>query len=108
MTKRESETVTTYISLEWYDGPLLEIARVDFSDRDAMIQVCSLCTVHPEETDPSSSLRGAVSGEAPWERATIRLTRSDLLKMLDLIDGKPIEDFHDEMRHYPLPPSNQL
>jgi hypothetical protein len=88
------EIVGEYIALDWYDGPLLEIARVDFADGDRLVQVCSLCTVHPEEKPPSDRLRAVVSGEDPWARAVIRLSRADLLKMLDLVDGKPITDAH--------------
>jgi len=39
--------------------------------------------------------RGAVHGEYPWTRATIRLSREDLVRMLDLIDGKPVKGFND-------------
>lgn len=69
------ETVSSYIALEWYDGPLLEIASVDFEDGERMVQVCSLCTVRELETPPSDKLRGTVSGTYPWERAVVRFTR---------------------------------
>lgn len=87
--------VGKYISLDWYDGPLLEVASVDFPDRDRMVQVCALCTTTPIEAPPTERLRGTINGEHPWERATLRLTREDLQKMLDLIDGKSIKGFHD-------------
>lgn len=96
------ETISDYIALDWYDGPLVEIARVDFPEPrvagvpDAMIHVCSLCTVHELEQPPSGPLRAMVSGDEPWTRSVIRLTRSDLQKMLDLLDGKPVKGFHDE------------
>lgn len=96
----DRETVSEYIALSWYDGPLLEIARVDFAEPrsdgipDALIQVCSLCTVRPEEAPPSAPLRGAVSGEYPWTRAIIRLGREDLQAMMDLLDGKPVKDYN--------------
>lgn len=93
---KEPETIGTYIALDWYDGPLLEIARVDFADADRMIQVCSLCTVTPEERPPSDRLRGTASGEEPWTRTVIRLSRGDLCKMIDLIDGKPVRGYLDE------------
>lgn len=38
------ESVGDYIALDWYDGPLLEIARVDFDDGSRMVQVCTLCS----------------------------------------------------------------
>jgi hypothetical protein len=67
------ETVSDYITLDWYDGPLLEIARVDFADHDCMVQVCSLCAVHKIEQPPSERLRGTISGDEPWTR-TIEMT----------------------------------
>lgn len=89
------ETVGPYIALEWYDGPLLEIARVDFDDRDRMVQVCSLCTVHDVETVPGERIRGTVSGEHPWTRSVVRLTREDLQAMMDLLDGRPVRAWND-------------
>lgn len=95
MTDSPRETVSDYIALDWYDGPLLEIARVDFADRDRMVQVCSLCDVHEIEQPPSERLRGTISGKEPWTRTVIRLTRDDLQAMLDLLDDKPVRGFHD-------------
>ncbi len=92
MDKHE-ETIGDYIALEWYDGPLLEIARVDFPGGHVLVQVCALCTVHPEETPPSARLRGTVSGNHPWTRAVIRLSRDDLRAMLDLAEGRPVTDW---------------
>lgn len=88
-----NETIGDYVALDWYDGPLLEIARVDFDDGDRLVQVCSLCNVSPEEKPPSERLRGVVSGDEPWTRATIRLSRDNLQAMLDMIDGKPVKGF---------------
>lgn len=68
-----SEVVGTYVALDWYDGPLVEIAPVVLADGDRMVQVRSLCL-----------------GDDPWQQAMIRLTREDLRKMLDMIDGKPV------------------
>jgi hypothetical protein len=93
MTNDIHETVSDYIALDWYDGPLLEIARVDFADGDRMVQVCSLC--HEIEQPPSERLRGTISGEEPWTRTVLRLTRDDLQAMLDLLDGKPVKGVHD-------------
>jgi len=90
MSATVCETVGPYIALDWYDGPLLEIASVDFEDV-RLIQVCTLCTVHDDEQPPSERLRGTMSGKDPWTRATIRLTRDDLIKMLDLADGKAVK-----------------
>jgi len=95
MTGRPRATVSDYIALDWYDGPLLEIACVNFADRDRMMQVRSLCTVHEIEQPPSERLRGTISGKEPWTRTVIRLKRDDLQAMLDLLDGKPVKGFHD-------------
>jgi hypothetical protein len=61
-----------------------------------MVQVCSLCTVHEIAQPPSERLRGTISGEEPWTRTVIRLTREDLQAMLDLLDGKTVRGFHDQ------------
>lgn len=96
-----SAVVGKYITLDWYDGPLLEIARVDFAEPradgvpKALVQVCSLCTVFAEEQPPRERLRGTVSGDEPWTRTVIRLSREDLQDMMDLLDGKPVNGWHD-------------
>lgn len=72
------------IALEWYDGPLLEIALATFppdrpdGDQYKLVQVVSVV-----ET---------VDGERPWQRATVLLARENLQAMLDLLDGKPVAD----------------
>lgn len=63
MSTAVRDTVGPYIALDWYDGPLLEIAHVDFEGRDRMIQVCTLCTAHDDEQPPSA--RGEIT---PLER----------------------------------------
>ncbi len=68
------------IALEWYDGPLIEIARVDFEKREPLVEV-------------STSLVCRVTEEPPRQTVVIRLSREHLVKMLDLVDGKPVEDY---------------
>lgn len=90
-----SETIGAYTILDWYDGPLLEIAPVDISDGTRLVQVKTLCTVHEVETPPSPKLRGTVIGDEPWAFAVVRFTRGDLVKMLDLLDGQIVEDSNE-------------
>lgn len=73
--------VGEYIAIEWHDGPLLEIAPVDFPDRDRLVQVHAVLTT--------------IEGEPPWQWVTTRFRRAELQAMLDVIDGKPVLDFHD-------------
>ena len=80
MTK---ETIGPVIALDWYDGPLLEIALVMCPSGAQLVQVETLlCTI---------------KGAYPRQRASIRLSREDLQTMLDLIDGKPVTDYHGEV-----------
>lgn len=51
------------------------------------------CVATPDEKPPSDRLRGTLSGDEPWTRTTIRLTREDLQNMMDLIDGKPVKGY---------------
>jgi hypothetical protein len=92
----DPETVSDYIVLDGYDGPLLEIARVDFTEVCRMVQVRSLCTFHEIEQPPGERLRGSTSGKKPWTRTVIRLTRDNLQAMLNLLDDKPTVSIRDE------------
>ena len=74
-----------------YDGPLIEIARVDFDDRDPLVEI-------------STSLVCRVTGEPPRQTVVLRLSREHIVKMLDLVDGKPVED-HDEAIHQAADPA---
>jgi len=84
-TQRGCGTVGPAIALEWYDGPLIEIARVEFEQRDPLVEI-------------STSLVCRVTGEAPRQTVVLRLSREHLVRMLDLVDGKPVED-HDGTIH---------
>ncbi len=79
--------VGNYIILSYYDQPLMQIARVEFENVDGestvLVQVDTLlCTIE---------------GERPWERAICRFSRDELVKMIAVIDGEPVEDFFDGM-----------
>ncbi len=104
-----TEKVSDYIALDWYDGPLLQIATVDFEEPrldgvpKRLIQVCTFCTTHFSEASADEALavsaqtgkRGATFGQGARTRAVIRLSRDDLQAMLDLYDGKPVKDYND-------------
>lgn len=77
-------TVGPAIAIEWYDGPLIEIARVDFHDRAPLVEI-------------TTSLVCRVTGEWPRQTVVLRLSREHLGKMLDLVDGKPVEDYEGEI-----------
>jgi hypothetical protein len=87
----KSEEEPDYISIDWYDGPLLEIAGIEASDpsTERLVQVRSLFI--------------KVEGDAPWQYVTLRFYRENLQKMLDLLDGKPVEDSHDRVHRFPKP-----
>ena len=65
MTDNHQENVSAYTALDWYDGPLLEIARVDFANHDSMVQVRSLCSVHKIEQPPAGSSAGQSAAMNP-------------------------------------------
>lgn len=79
------------IALEWYDGPLLEIAKVDFPDGKHLVEI-DTC-LYALKTPDNSPVQSPIPRE---QRAVIRLSRGELQAMLDLLDGKPVKDFHDK------------
>ncbi len=107
MNKRV-EVIEPGIVLDWYDGPLLEIALVVFTPGRRSNDK-SLNTIDDNATDVNAAdavdhklvqLKTrlcSIEGEYPWERATLRLSRDNLQAMLDLIDGKPVTDCHGDV-----------
>ncbi len=84
-----SSVVGDYICLDWYDGPLCEIARVDFGDDSpphSLIQIRTLGWVEDGDRTVPIPVRAAV---------VARLDRETLQSMIDLLDGKPVKDIHD-------------
>lgn len=72
-------TVSSPVTTDWYDGPLQEMSVVDFDDgAERMLELSSL----------------------GWRRddrmVTMRLSREDLLRALDALNGRAVLDFHDE------------
>lgn len=75
-----SQRFSKFVCLDWYDGPLRSIRRVDFVGE------------HPSESlvEVRTTLARVVGNDY-----YMRLSREDLVQMLALLDGKPVEDFHD-------------
>lgn len=78
---RNKQTEGEVITLDWHDGPLCQISRLDFEDDKPLVQVRSL---------------GWSEGSHPREMHVVRLDREQVQAMLDLLDGKPVEDFDGE------------
>ena len=70
------------IATDWYDGPLMYLTRVEFSDAEALIEVSSI---------------GWVTGTYPREMCHVRMSRADLVKALAMLDGQPVRDYNDEI-----------
>jgi hypothetical protein len=92
----------TWVCLDWYDGPLTEIAAVsapaaDLGDgcaRDASkyVEVRTIggwIGMHPED------LRCGANGLG-YHMNHMRFSREELQAMLDLYDGKPVTGFFGE------------
>lgn len=80
----EREVFGEEITTDWYDGPLRTIRRVTFpaeASSDPLVQIWTrLADVYP--TEPGKSALG---------EAVIRLSRDELVCMIDLLDGKPVK-----------------
>lgn len=76
-----------WICLDWYDGPLSEIALVSFNDGSKMVEIkCQGGWV-------GEDYRTGRDGEKFFDNH-MRFDRNTLVAMLDLIDEKPVKDFH--------------
>jgi hypothetical protein len=85
--------VGKFITLDYYDGPLLSAALVEFDfdgdvDEDERRLIEIECTPY--------AVDGVRVPARPITHATFRLGREDLQRMLDMIDGKNVIDFHDD------------
>jgi hypothetical protein len=78
-----------WICLDWYDGPLSEIALVAFDDGKKLVEIKS------QGGWIGTDYRVGFNGEKHFVNH-MRFDRETLVAMLDLIDGKPVKDFHDE------------
>lgn len=71
-----------WIALDWYDGPIIEIARITYEDEPkTLVEVRSFGWQDPDETG----------------KIRVRFDRDELVKMLDLLDGKPVLSWKDEL-----------
>jgi hypothetical protein len=82
-------TYGAWICLEWYDGPLEEIALVTVADGEKLVEIKTQGGWVGED------YRIGQSGKT-FHMNHMRFHRETLVAMLDLIDGKPVKDFHDE------------
>lgn len=69
------------IIFDWYDGPLLEAARILEDGKPWLIEI--------------TTFADKVTGKGAWTKASIRLSREDLQKMIDMLDGKEVKGFFD-------------
>lgn len=78
-----------WICLDWYDGPLEEVALVTFDDGNKLVEI------RTQGGWVGEDYREVGFGEKLHVNH-MRFNRETLVAMLDLIDGKPVKDFHDE------------
>lgn len=76
------------ITLDWYDGPLCTIRRIDF-DESTVMDTQPIVEVETFAADTHEE-RGCTM-------ARVRLDRKTIQAMLDALDGKPVRDFHGTM-----------
>lgn len=68
------------VCLDWYDGPIRTGRRVEFEDSSILVEVSG----YPSR-DPKPDHRGT------W--VSIRLDEEELLQLLAIVRGQPIEDY---------------
>ena len=85
-----------WVCLDWYDGPLCEVALVTFENGSKFAEIKSVGGWLGEEYSVGAS------GEK-FHYNHMRLSREELQAMLDLLDGKPVKDFHEESVVHTLP-----
>lgn len=95
-----SKDVSDYITLDYYDQPLLEIAVVEGSEADRLGRVLQARTLGywVEDSQENKVQRGMEI----WDRVVVRLSRSDLQTSIDLLDGIAVRDFKDRLQSVPL------
>jgi hypothetical protein len=79
--KHNKVTEGPRITLDWYDGALSEIRRIDIEGVEPLVQVHSL---------------GWSEGSYPHEMHVMRLNREKVQAMLDMLDGKPVKSWEDQ------------
>jgi len=86
--KADRRSYSEWICLDWYDGPLTEIALVTFSDGHQLVEV------KDQGGWVGDDYRVGKDGEKFFVNH-MRFDRPTLQAMLDLLDGKPVKDFHE-------------
>jgi hypothetical protein len=89
---QEDETRRTYSEwkcLDWYDGPLDEIALVTFNDGTKLVEIKTQGGWVGEDYRVGKD-------DEKFYYNHMRFNREMLVAMLDLMDGKPVKGFHDD------------
>ncbi len=79
-----------WICLEWYDGPLSEIALVTFDDGHKLAEIKAQGGWRGED------YRVGFNGEQ-FHVNHMRFDRATLVALLSLIDGRPVKDYTDRL-----------
>jgi len=77
-----------WICLDWYDGPLSEISIYE-TGREPLVEIRTVGGWVGE------GYRVGADGEKHYDNH-MRFDRRTLQAMLDLIDGKPVKEWHEE------------
>ena len=85
----EEDKYGEWITVDYYDGPLEEIALVTLRGGDRMVEVKTIGGWDAEETF-------TIGRDEHVRYRHIRFSRENLVAMLDLIDGKEVKGFFDE------------
>lgn len=72
---RKEATIGEFVTLDYYDGPLLEAAKVTCETGEVLIEI-------------RTHLVARVEGDWPWQKATLRLSRDELQKMIEILDAE--------------------
>lgn len=77
------------VVLEYHDGPLRTARQVTCASGEKLVQVETVLAM------VSPPFRIGHDNDA--REVTVRFDRNELVRMLDIIDGKPVTDFHDRV-----------
>ena len=72
---RKEATVGEFDVIEYFDGPLIEAAKVVCETGHVLIEVRTYCVAR-------------VEGDWPWQKATMRFSREELQKMITILDAE--------------------
>lgn len=84
-----TRTYSAWTCIDWYDGPIEEIAVVTFNSGHKLVEIKAQHGWVGEDF----LVRGRDGHKVFYNH--MRLNRETLVAMLDLLDGNPVKDFHD-------------